>query len=480
MSLWNPIQFKTKPFIINFGKGLNTYNDPLTLSYDELTDSNNMCADDYPLIRTRNDRVKLGSSQLTGVFYGIGQRSNTNIHMLRGTNWSHFNIATTAWTDITTGIVSAAPANFIEFNTQAAKYTIMAYSTGGVYNSYWDGTTYSTFGDTNCPRSNLFTGHRYRLYAVDSNKRTLRYSAQGLITDWTTADDAGYIDITGIEGGVTCITTFADHVIVWGLNSMHELYGTGPDNFELINISYVIGCVGRNAYTEAQGRLYWLDYSGIRLYSGGLPKQIAYQAKKYIDGINWDYKELIYAGYVDNKVYFGIPYKSTKVNKFIVIDIIEGSKGNTHTVNIEDGEFLGLTNAADKLYGINTDYIWNMYSTQKTGCDNSTAFSWNMETRPFVTSLDREFAVRDVWIEHSGMSSATAEIGYTTQDNSTTYTQIAASSDLTHSTYSSKDRVILGLTHLQQQSYAKFQLKGTGHKKISGLGVNVISYGDVI
>ena len=480
MPLWDEIQYKKTMLSVAFGKGINSYNDPLDLANDELTDSLNMCADDFPMIRTRNDRALTTLPKTTGVTRGIGARNNTHIHILDSSSWKYGAATDAAWTLITDAIDTTGYASFVEFNTQSTKFTICAFSTGVVYNGYWDGTAYSTFADANAPRSNLYTAHRYRVYGVDADGRTLRYSAQGTITDWTLAGDAGYIDITNAVGPIKAITTYADHPILWTDNSMHELYGTGPDNFELVNISHKIGCVSRFAYCECDNKLFWLDYNGIYVYTGGLPSQIAYKASGLIAGINWNYKHLIRAGTVGDKAYFAVPYKSTVNNRIIVIDVIEGKGRDTHTINLEDGNWQGFVNTGENLFGIEANgYIYNMHSTAKTGIDNSTAITWSMETRPITDELIVESAVKDIWVQHSGTTNATMEIGFTTNSNSTTYTQLAASADFTHTDYDIRKQLFPTSTQLQGMPFMKFQIKGTGQKKVSGLQINLISYGGV-
>lgn len=478
MAFWNELNYKSKKILTNFGLGINQYNDAFALNYNELTDSLNLCADNYPICRTRNDRVISSLPQSTKALYGLGQRAGTQVHVLEDVYWKYGGSTAASWTNISTAVPSPANANFIEYNTETAKYTILAYSTGTVYNMYWDGATLSTFADTNCPRSNMFTSHRYRLYGIESNGRTLKYSAQGLLTNWTLLDDAGDIDITEIKGGAVAITTFADHPIIWGYNSMHEVYGTGPDNFELVNISNNTGIVSRNAYIECDGKLFWMDFGGIYMYTGGLPRQVGYKANGILGGINWDYKHLICAGSVQNKIYFAVPYKSTTNNLIIVMDILEG-KGNVYAINKEDGAWFGFTRLEDQLFGLRNDgYIFDMHSTQITGMDNSTAITWSLETRPFVDELNLETAVKDIWVEHSGSTNRTMNIGFTTNDNSTTFTSLGASSDFYIQNYALRDRFLPSSTQLSGSAFMKFNLNGTGQTKISAMQINMISYGD--
>lgn len=478
LMLWDRLRHRKTLINMNYAKGINSNNDPLDLDNDELTDSENMCSDDYPIIRTRNDRVLSSLPQITGTLYGMGHRNNTELHTLSSNTWAYGAATDSAWTNISTTITNPSLPSFIEFNTQVAKYTIMAYSSGDAYNSYWDGSLYSTFSDTNCPRSNLFTAHRNRVYGVDKDHRTLKYSALGDLTDWTTADDAGYIDITEAQGKITAITTYADHVILWTDNSMHELYGTSVDNYELIDVSKKVGCVSRFSFCEVEGKLFWMDYSGLYMYTGGLPRKIADKADGIIKNIPFaTKKDEIKAAGIENKLYFSIPYGST--NKILVIDLVEDDKRSTYTINKEDGVWLNFVPNNDRLYGLRSDgYIWDMHSTQSTGEDNSTAIGWFMETRPITDEIDRESAVKDIWIQHSGTTKATMTFGFTTNDNSTTFTQIAASSDFRHTEWSVKKRVLPTSTQLQGMGFMKFRYEGTGLKKISGTKFNVISYGD--
>lgn len=478
LSLWSGIQHKKQVVSMDFAKGINSDNDPLDLKNDELLDAQNMCSDDFPIIRTRNDRLITALPQSSGL-YGMGQRANTELHILTSNTWAYASPDSTAWTNISTAIPSPNVPKFVDFNTQTAKYTIMAYSTGDVYNSYWDGSLYSTFSDTNCPRSNLFTAHRYRLYGVDKDGRTLKYSALGDFTDYTTVDDAGYIDITNAKGGIVAITTFADHVILWTENSMHELYGSAVDNYELVDVGHSIGCVNRFAYTQADGKLFWMDYSGIYMYIGGLPRKVADKIDGILDGINMSYRHLIRAGSIDNKIYFAVPYKSTENNLLIVIDIINDSKRSVYTIHKEDGNWNSMVINNDRLYGLRSDgYIFDLHSTYKTGLDNSTAIDWYMETRPITDEIDMESAVRDIWLRHSGTTDATMSFGYTTQDNSTTFTEMAASSDFVHTDWLIDKEILPTSTQLQGMKFMKFRISGTGHKKIAVAKFNIISYQD--
>lgn len=463
------MKFKQKKVVRQFGDGINTFLPPMSIGESEITDSLNMCADDYPDIRTRNDRVvePIGTTTPNA----LGQRENRSMHVLDGVAWKHKLPGSTAWTQLSTSMLNQE-AGFVEFNTQAFRFTILANnSTGGQITYAYDGTTTLVSMTTNAPHSNMYTAHRYRVFGVDDNKRTVKHSAQGSITDWVTSLDAGAFDVTNAKGDITAITTFNDHVIIFSDNSYHEVYGTEPLNYNLIDGSYEIGCVGRKAFVECKGKFYWMHYNGIYLYTGGTPRLISEKVNKWIKGINWTYKNLICAGSKDNKIYFSIPYGSTSLNRILVYDTFKDKWF------VEDGSFKTFTNINGVLYGQSAaGSIWNMNSTQMTGNDNSTAISWSFQTKAYNDfELDMESAVKDMWTLYSGSTNATMDINYSTDVYSTTFNALSTGLTFTGEPY--KEQTVLPLAKLQGVGQYRLEFEGTGHARIHGNQLNVVSYG---
>ena len=501
--LWNNMSRARTLLLQNFGKGLNTDVDPSRIDVEELTDCKNITCDDYPVIRTRNDRVVEDCDALT-LPKGIGARGSSQMHAFDNGTWSYRTLASTSWTPITASLTTASTqVSFHEFNTYGLttdnttgsrlKYSICACANSSDrHNGYWSedstfeafttsytepstGSTYTNYP----PQSNLLTVHKYRVYGFDKDYRTIRYSELGNPV-WFKA--ANYLDVTEMRGAAQAIVTYADHVIAWGEHSMHELYGESVYNFEFVNVSNTIGCVGKYAYTECNGYLFWLDYNGVYVYTGGKPRLIGEKAKKYLEGINWTYRKLICMGSFDTKLYIALPYKSTANNRLVVIDIGDLESG-LELVSIEDdADIQSFVNIADKLYGLNNDgRIWDMCSTYKTGYDNSTAISWSFETQPLSEeALNVNSGVRDVWIEHQGSTNASMTLRYSTNSHSTTFSTFMATTDFTtSSTNIIVDRYLASSTELQGITHVKFQFAGNGYKKIYGLQANILSYGDL-
>lgn len=496
MALWNSIGIRRQQVLQGFGEGLNTFNDKNYIKDNEMTDCYNLIADQYPAIRTRSDRIAqtLPVSTELGSFNSFGIRTTTNagtqIHKAHGNSWLYGLRSDAAWSVVSTSInASTVFGKFIEYNTMLAKYTILANSDGSFYNSYWDGATWSTFASTASPRSNLMTAHKYRLYGIDNNGRLLRYSAQGDITDWTTVEDAGWIDLTDQVGKANAITTFNDHVLVWSDKTMYELYGSYWENFELVNISNKLGCVSQRGFCECNGKLFWMDYSGIYVYTGGQPRQIAFQHKKYIDGINWDYKHLIWAGSIDGKIMFNVPYQSTRNNYSLIVDVREIDIGKVRCFT-ELADFKGAVNVDNYLItmGTTSNKPYLIHSTRFTGMDDSDTgglstnpIAWMLETKVLHdVGFNVHTGISDIWIQHEGSSKASMTFGYweNKTTNSTTYTTVGASSDFINDPdIIRRTKLLLNYNQLQNMDMYKIKLSGEGYKKLHGLQLNMYSYG---
>jgi len=459
MAYWKRLKFATRTYTNSFGRGVNTFATPFEIEDGELTDCLDICTDDYPAIRTRNDRVVLSSGLSSTPVNGLGKFDNTYIHALDGKSWKYFN-ASSNWVSASSSL-SSTEGFFDEFIRGTDKRVIMMNSSQQRYLMSTDSTA-RAFTDTNMPQTKLFCVHKGRMYALKNNQ--LFFSALNLPDDWTSVNDAGYIYIVNSIGAGTAIRTYADHVIVWTGNSMHELYGTGPLNYELKDITNDVGCADQKTVAEVQGRLFWLDYTGVYQYTGGQPRKISDKVRKYIEGINPAYFTLCSAGVKDNKYFLSIPYQSTELNKILVYDTY------LDTWTVQSGNFNHYTNVKDVLYASQTTTyrVWNMESTQKVGQDNSTNITWEFVTKAYNdNTIEGDKTLSDVFVVSEGSSGATLKIDYSTTINSTTVKALYPSTVL--STEVSSTRLIVPTTDLQNIKWHKLQFSGTRHGKIHAI-----------
>jgi hypothetical protein len=457
LAFWKGVKTEIQPVVNTFGDGVNTYLTPFEIQNGELTDCLNMCADDYPAIRTRNDRVKINSVTTP---HAIGKRNNSQMHVVDGNTWKYSSAGSTAWVDVSTGL-SSTSAKFGEFATGTARYTLMMNSTQA---KYWDGaSTALNMDSTGIVYSKLFTVHKGHIFILKDNY--VKFNALNLINDWTAVGDigSGIINITNSVGAGSAITTYNDHVVIWCSNSMHELYGSDPLNYELKDITNDVGCCSDRSVQEVKGKLFWMDYTGVYMYTGGLPRKVSDPVKKWIDGINQAYAHLCCAGVKDEKYYIAIPYKSTANNLTLVYD----TYNNKWTV--EDGTFIDFENISDTLYGLSSSgTIDNMNSTGMTGLDNSTAIPYRLVTKAYNDSaVANKKSLARMYLTAEGTTTATIAIGYATNINSTTMTELTTS--VTMSTEPTLTKINIPVNKLSDVNWYKLQASGSGHAKIHSL-----------
>ena len=457
LAYWKGITSEMKPVIHTFGGGVNTYLTPFEIQDGELTDCLNVCADDYPAIRTRNDRVL---KDTIGTPHAIGKRNNTDLHVASSNTWKYSTAGSTNFTDLTTTLASTG-ARIGEFVTGTARYSILM---NGTQAKYWDGTsTALNMDSTGIVYSKLFTVHKGHIFILKDNYA--KFSALNLPNDWTAVGDvgSGTIIITNAVGIGAAITTFNDHVIMWCTNSMHELYGSDPVNYELKDVTNDVGCCSDRTVQEVKGKLFWMDYTGVYMYTGGLPRKVSDKVKKWIDGINIAYAHLCCAGVKDEKYYLSIPYKSTTNNTVLVYD----TRNDIWT--IEDGTFIDFENISDTLYGLaSSGTIDNMCSTGITGLDNSTAITYKFVTKAYNDgAVANKKSLARMYLTAEGTTTATIAVGYSTNINSTTITPLTTS--VTMSTEPTLTKTYIPTSALYDVNWYKLQVNGTGHAKIHNI-----------
>ena len=305
-------RYKVEPTApIYLGGGINTYGTPFNIKEGEARDSRNTSSRSYPALSVRPGIDDAFTAITTP--NALGQRNNQYPHVQDGTVWKAWN--GTAWVNVQTGLTSAT-GKFVEFATGTTLYTILANGTD-VYS--WDGTTAASIADA--PKTKLYAVHKGRVYALLGKE--LKFSALNLITDWTTVLDAGSISITNAKGDGTAISEFDDQVYVWTAQSFHNLYGTGPLNYTLSDISDD-GCISDRSVIEGKYNgakaLYFMDYGWVKAFSGSSPVRVSHSVKKFIDGINLTYKDKVCAGKNGKYLYWAIPYETTENNVVLEYD----------------------------------------------------------------------------------------------------------------------------------------------------------------
>lgn len=469
MAFWKPVKYMAKSIANSFGDGENNGLPPFQIKDSELTYSRNMDSREYPAIVTRPPRSTYAADFTTTNINALGHRANTALHAVDGNTWKYWVPASSAYTNVTTSLTSTDEGEFAEFVSSTTRKTLFMNSTQKLE---WDGnSTAIVLGDANTPFTKYFTVHKNRVYALKGAE--VKYSALSKTSDWTTANDAGSITITRAKGDGTGIFEYNDKVIVFTEYSMHELFGSSPSNYELIDIEGDIGCISDRSIIRVGRRMYWLWYDGVYEYDGASPVKISQPVDDYIKSINLTYRDKCVAGAIGDFLYLSIVYGSAATSNNLIL------KFDTRLRKWypETGAFIDFVTIGNALYGVDSaGKIWNMRDTSATeGLDSATPISWEFISKPFNENAIAEKKVVDEMYLVADISTGSTSfaLGYSTNvynNDSTTFTALKS---ISGSSEVQNDKINLPLSALQEVNWYRIRMAGTGKATCHYLQKNI-------
>lgn len=473
MAVWKPPKTMMQQVTNNFGDGLNTGLSPFEIKDNELTYVRNMGTQDYPSLSVRHGRTFYSTAMPTITTpNAMGERGNSQIHVIDGNTWKYWNTTGSTFVALTTTLAST-DGEFQDYTIGTNRYTIFM---NGTDKKYWDGTsTALTLGTSDTPLSKIFTVHKKRIFMAKNT--VLYWCVANDINDWTTLlpteTASGNITITRAKGDITAICEYNDKIIIFTENSMHELYGSDPSNYEIIDVEGEIGCLSNKSIVKSNKRLYFYWYDGIYEYNGGSPVKISNAVDEYFDKVSYAYRNLVVAGSRADMIYFAIPYDSASNNLVLTYDT-QTSKWNTNPLMgasfgkwmVETGSIKDFVTVQNTLYGLDsTGGILNMKNTS-TDADNGTAINYDFITKPFISGTGRnEQTLWDMSLLYNGATNATLTVGYSTSstdNNSSSFNTLAQSSDFTFDNKDHVKRIIIPTTDIQNEPFYRLRCSGTG------------------
>jgi hypothetical protein len=426
-----------KPF--SLGDGINTYLTPFEIKKSESTYSRNTSSRNYPALSVRPGREADPFTAITTP-NALGQRNNLLVHVLDGTTWKYW---LTSWVNIKTDMADSQ-GKFLEFNTETDRYTILVDGTNAVA---WDSSGITILSDA--PATILMAVDDYRLYALTGS--TLQCTAAGSVEDWTTADDADTITITGMMGNGKAIAAYNDTIICWGERTMHVLFGNDPYDFNFATpMEY--GCVSDRSVIEHRGALYFLDYGRYMRYVGGRPQDISQKVHTYLEAIGD--KANCVAGKHGRYIYLSIPYGSTETDNNLTLEY----DTELDAWYVIPWGFAGFVNVDEDFYGVDPD--GNFY-TINSGTDNAgTAISWSHITGVWNQgTVSQKKVISDLWAVVYLPTGSTLTVSYSTTVNADDFVALYT---FTASATEQMTRIQVPTTALQNVDWYRLKFEGTG------------------
>ena len=132
----------------------------------------------------------------------------------------------------------------------------------------WDGSGYGLLNASGSPANAKYVAEykRHIFYSgYSSNTGAITFSAPLDETDFAAANGAGEIVVGDT---IVALRKFRDELIIFCENSIFKLIGDSLFNFELLPITFDIGCSAADSVQEVGGDLYFLAPDGIRTLAG--------------------------------------------------------------------------------------------------------------------------------------------------------------------------------------------------------------------
>jgi hypothetical protein len=457
VAYWKPIRGVMEPIPIRQFKGVyKNDDDGFALADGFAQDMRNISSQYFPALSLRPGFSMLGSN-LGGRVTGLSSWQNTELNAVANGIFSKWN--GTSWVGISggTGLSTSADCSFANFKGNlSAVNLIMANGVDPV--KRYDGSTVQNLA--NAPANlNYIVQHDNRLYGAVGN--TIYFSALSKADDWSTAKDAGQIVLETNNGQqIIGLRSGNQHVTVFKNSSIHELFGTGPNNYRLIEVAADIGAYSNKAITVVSGVMYFIS-NKIYQYSGGSQPDWTFSkpVQNYINGINPAAVSKCVAGNNGKNVYFAIPYgTATECNMILEYDTQYGvwyiwdNVAPTQFTRILDKWYMGDSNG-------------NVYQMGTGNTDNGVATAWKWVSPPYgAQNLTRRNNWYNMWLLVDLPAGSTLNVSLSKLSSGDSDWTLVKS--ITAQNGIQNARVIIPLASVAMSNFIRIKLDGTGFFRI--------------
>lgn len=412
MKLWPPV--RSRPAMIQREFRGVSKADPFSIQDVFATSSKNLSSSKYPALSVRPGSLSLGGA-IGSKILGIGVWKDTELHaVFSDGTWRKWGSGWSA--PLASGLNTSAEWSFTNFKGNLSTISLIA--TNGVDAArVYDGSTVTNLA-TAPAGLNYIEQYADRLYGAVGND--LKFTAYRMANDWTVVNgddaDSGYITIETPNGEtISGIKASSSHVTVFKPSSIHELFGTSPNDYRMIQVCKGIGMASNKHAVNIGGLLYFIDVTnpGIYLYDGGnMPsKAFSFPVQDYMDRINQAGKLSSCVGTDGKNLYVGIPVNSSTPDTILVYDFLAKSW------DVWEG-FSPLCFAKS---GVNW-YMGDAAGKVKQMCigtaDDGTTISWSRVSIPYsAESLSQKLRMIRSWITATVYAGSTLNVYLSKQDN---------------------------------------------------------------
>ncbi len=272
-----PINLNTPGFA-----GLNTEAEATLLGQEWATVLNNAVFDSAGRTALRKGWASGTTTPVSGTIKRVFEyiKADTTVETISSTDADIFSgIAAPSSVEGSLGI-SDGNIKFVNFNDKCIALGTGTSSNPSVYTGSGNFTTITVNSGT-APTSGIGTSAYGRLWVVDQDGKTIRYSALLDETRWASADGGGAIDMSQVwpsgQDVVVAIEEFAGDLVIFGRNNT-VIWTDGQGSDLGINplVMYVsdtipgVGCVSQFCVERAVGDLWFVSSSGLQTLARAL------------------------------------------------------------------------------------------------------------------------------------------------------------------------------------------------------------------
>ncbi len=152
----------------------------------------------------------------------------------------------------------------------------------------------------------LFVAHTTEDGTVHADR--IRWSHPNSPGNWAEQD---YIDINTGSSGITAMTVFAGHLLVFKHNAVFAVFGYDSDTFQVVEVSRNVGAGTPHAVCTTERGVYFFSYpDGLMLYNGERIADLfeAIRPAMTAGHINSNAIDEVYVNYVNRRIWVSLPY----------------------------------------------------------------------------------------------------------------------------------------------------------------------------
>lgn len=318
-----------------------------------------------------------GSTKVSSLYEFV--KANGTTHILAASNDDVYEVTGAGtWTSIhTDASLDGTHVAFTTFNN------LCIFVGAELTSQKWSGSgASSNLGGTPPANVKCIESHKRRVFMANSSAGAsrLHFCALDNPEDWTTAGDAGFIDIGKDDGDViTAIASVGTVLLVFKKRSIWALFGNSPANFNVSQLSPSIGCTNQKTLVRCDQFVIFLSQDGVYSCNASGPVLLSYNIKPTVDAITDTARGLAAAGKLRTQYWLAVDTDADGVNDEVyVLDYVYGVWGRY--TNKKENVFHRRYNGSLISGGSDTDVIRLHDDTDN---DNGVAIDMVWDTKDY-------------------------------------------------------------------------------------------------